>query len=307
MKILFATDGRPPAVAAGELLRRLVDPSKAEVTILHALEYGNEVVADSYATGVLGEAEQAFRSVGIESTAIRVDGDPAECIEKELSDEGYGLTVVGAGNHTWLGRLVFGSVSTHLLHVAPSPILLVHRAPPTDHDRLRVVIGADGSPASMRAIDTLVALTAPDRVEVSVRAVVRTPDLAFAAYPGGVVPAAFVEEALGSAKHAATDGLERALERLRAAGFAPHGSLGSRWPATDLLDRVERDEADLLVVGARGVGRIERLAMGSVSAHVARHAPATLVAHADLAPDLGDDIEDPDGDVSHSRYAVRWR
>jgi nucleotide-binding universal stress UspA family protein len=176
-----------------------------------------------------------------------------------------------------------------------------------DHDRLHVVIGTDGSPAAREAVDTLVSLTAPDRVEITVRSVVRTPDVAFAAYPGGTVPTRYLDEALAEARHAAGEGLERTLERLRAAGFAAQGSLGGGWPATDLLDRAERDEADLVVVGARGIGRIERVAMGSVSAHVARHAPATLVAHAEHPFADRDRVDEPDGDVRASRYAVRWR
>lgn len=308
MKIMFATDGRPPAIAAEEMLRRLVDPSQVEMTILHALEYGNELVADSYAADVLEASQGRFRPVGIATSTIRAEGDPAVAIEKALIEDGYALTALGAGNHTWLGRLVFGSVSTHLVHVAPTPVLLVQRRPIEGHDRLRVVIGADGSPAAMQAIDTLTGLTTPDRVQLWVRAVVRLPEVAFAAYPGGAVPAGHVEEAFRDARDTATDGLERTVERLRAAGFSARGSLGSGWPATDLLECVDRQGADLVVVGSRGIGGIERLTMGSVSAHVARHAPATLVAHATLlTPDVDHDVSDPDGDVRRSRYGVRWQ
>ena len=64
MDVLFATDGRPPAVAAGELLRRLVVPSHVDVTVLHASEFGNEVVAESYARDVLAAAEASLGGAG---------------------------------------------------------------------------------------------------------------------------------------------------------------------------------------------------------------------------------------------------
>jgi nucleotide-binding universal stress UspA family protein len=203
---------------------------------------------------------------------------------------------------------VFGSVSTHLLHACSNPILIAHRGPAAEHDRIRVVVGADGSPAAMSAIDTLLALTDPDRIELEVRATLQTPTEVFAAYPGAVVPARYVTEALKKAREVTSRNLERSLQRLRRAGFMPHGSLGSGWAANDLLDLATRSEADLVVVGARGVGRLERLALGSVSSHVARHAPATLVAHAEQISAVTDDrIGDPDGDVRRTRYAVRWR
>jgi len=306
MDILFATDGRPPAVAAGELLRRLVDPARVEVTILHTFEFGNEVAAEDYAERVLAAEEASFGSVGIPTHLLSIEGDPAVSIEKELANGSQGLTVVGAGNHTWLGRLAFGSVSTHVLHVAPTPVLVVHREPSVEHDRLTVLVGADGSPSAARALDALTAITSPDRVEMRVRTVVQTPDLAFAAYPGAYVPTSFIDEAVEREKASAERHLREALDRLRRLGFSAHGSVGTGWPANDLLEHGEQHGADLIVVGARGMGALARMTIGSVSAHLARHAPAALIARAEAHPMDAEGVEEPDGDVARSRYTVRW-
>jgi nucleotide-binding universal stress UspA family protein len=117
----------------------------------------------------------------------------------------------------------------------------------------------------------------------------------------------YVEQATDEARRTAQLALDRSRDRLLRAGYAATGSLGSGWPAADLLDRVEHDGADLLVVGARGIGPFERIAMGSVSAHVVRHAPATLVAPAARASTDTVHVEGPDEDVPLRRYAVRWR
>jgi nucleotide-binding universal stress UspA family protein len=306
MKILYATDGRPPATAAGKLLGKLVDPARVTVTILHAGEFGNELVADDYAADVLDRAEKAFRDVGIRTERLYVNGLPASCVAKELAREDYHLTVLGAGNNTWLGRLVFGSTSTHVLHEAPVPVLVVHRPPDPSHERLHVMVGADGSPSAAHAIDTLASITEPDRVDIQVRTVIRTPELAFSAFPGAYVPTSLIEELLAEEKAIATRHLNEALERVRSLGFTADGSVATGWPANDLLDHAQKMEADLLVVGARGIGAIARMTMGSVSAHVAGHAPAALVAHAQV--DLADNeaIEEPDGNVSRNRFPVRW-
>jgi nucleotide-binding universal stress UspA family protein len=284
MEILFATDGRPPAVAAGELLRRLVAQSHVDVTVLHASEFGNEVVAERHVQDIFAAAEASLGGAGIPTHMVLTEGDPAGSIGKELAQGAHQLTVIGAGNHTWLGRLVLGSVSTHVLHVAPTPVLIVHRGPSVEHDRLKVLIGADGSPGAMQAIDTLTSITEPDRVDIRVRTVIPTPDLAFATHPGAYVPSSFIEEAQAREKVIASRHLHDALEHLRLAGFSAHGSIGAGWPANDLLEYAQTVEADLIVVGARGIGAIARMTMGSVSAHVAGHAPAALVAHAQAHP-----------------------
>src|SRR3990172_12176039 len=98
-RILFATDGRAPAKHAGELLRRLADPGRVTLTILHADEYGNREVADRYAQMVLEEAQQEMHDAGITAVTARADGDAAVAVEKELTHDDYGLILVGAGNH----------------------------------------------------------------------------------------------------------------------------------------------------------------------------------------------------------------
>jgi nucleotide-binding universal stress UspA family protein len=304
MEILYATDGLPPATAAGELLRRLADPSRVNVAVLFAQDL-DAATDDSVAVG-LKEAENALGGAGIATRLLRMKGDAVTSIEKVLADLGSELIVMGAGNHDWLGRLAFGSVSTHMLHSAPVPVLLVHRTPDPTHERVRVLFGADGSPSASSAMDTLAAITEPKRIDLEVRTVVHTPELGFSAHPGAYVPTKYIEDLLAAEKATAKKHLGETLDRARERGFTAHGGLGAGWPANDLLSHGERSGADLIVVGARGLGTLARMTMGSVSAHVARHAPAALVAHARRHPIGVEEIEDPDGDVSSSRYAVRW-
>jgi nucleotide-binding universal stress UspA family protein len=51
-------------------------------------------------------------------------------------------------------------------------------------------------------------------------------------------------------------------------------------PATAILDVAQRERAELVVVGSRGLGRITRFLRGGVSARVAAHAPmSVLIVH----------------------------
>lgn len=305
MEILYATDGLPPATAAGELLRRLVDPGRANVAILSSQDAADALEDDSVAMA-LEEAGTAMRGAGVATRLLRMTGDAVVSIEKALADQEFGLVVLGAGNHRWLDRLAFGSVSTHMLHASPVPVLLVHRTPDPGHERLHVLVGADGSPSAVSAMDTLAAITEPNRVDLEVRTVVHTPELGFSAHPGAYVPTRYIDDLLAAEKASAERRLGETIDRARAMGFTARGSLGTGWPANDLLSYGEREEADLIVVGARGLGTVARMTLGSVSAHVARHAPAALVAHARAHLVETEKIEEPNGDVSSHRFPVRW-
>jgi nucleotide-binding universal stress UspA family protein len=264
-------------VAAGELLGRFAAPG-TQVTILHSSEYGNRAVADRYAEMVSKEATEAMAAAGLTSEVVRSDDDPFTCIERQLADDGYGLIVVGAGNHPWLDRLVFGSVSTYLLQQTATPVLVVHKLPDPDRGRIRVLIATDGSPGAGAALETLLGVADPDRVVLHAISVVEPIVAAFAAHPGAVSPAPFVDEGLEQRRTAAQEHLDAAAASIREAGFAPEAALLEGPAASTILERAEELDADVVVVGARGLGGLARITVGSVSAHVARHARAALVA-----------------------------
>ena len=279
MDILYATDGQAPARDAAALLARLVEPDFTDVTVLHARWDGDTAEGRRHSDRVLAEAEATLAGAGIRCHLLAVDDDPAAAIEKELATNDEDVVVVGAGNHSGLGSLVVGSVSTHVLHHASAPVLVVHRGPHRDDGPIRVLVGADGSSASTQAIDVLVQLADPGRVHIDVRTVVPVPQPMIATSVGAPIMSEAAAMIARDARTSARTHLRSAIERLRFAGFSCTGSLSDGWAATELLDHADRTGADLLVVGARGLGIFERLSMGSVSAHIVRHAPATLVAH----------------------------
>jgi nucleotide-binding universal stress UspA family protein len=263
------------------MLRRLLDPDRVSVTILHVDAYGNEVVADRYAASVLDEAMEAMRGVGITATTMRLRGDVVGGIDEARAREGSELTVVGAGNHTWLGGVVFGSVSTHLVHHATAPVLVVHRAPNVSHERLRVLVGVDGSPSVASASSLLTRITHPARIDVHLCSAVVPALVMVAPHLGGAsFPGDMLEEMTAERVEAADRYLADMQHRLVTAGYEATATKPEGAAPLVLLDEVSRLESDLVVLGARGLGPLGRITVGSVSEHVARHAPASLVAHA---------------------------
>ena len=279
MHTLYATDGREPAVWAGRLLVRLAEPRLAEVTALHVDEYGNPVVADRFAEAALGSAVESLSRAGLKAGRKRVRGNVKQAIEEELATGTYDLAAMGIGNEGWLGRLILGGVSTSVLHQSSIPTLVVARAPAETHDRIKVVVGADGSPAAAQGMDALLGLTAPDRCEVFVRSVVDVLIPPAVGWPQVEVAsaAAEFEELAATATEAAERHLQEAIGRFDAEGFATMGDVVRGSPAIRLTEAIEQRDADLVVVGSRGLGRVASAVLGSVSAHLVRTAPATLV------------------------------
>lgn len=76
------------------------------------------------------------------------------------------------------------------------------------------------------------------------------------------------------AAEVATKGARRA-EELGATRVTPHGLLGDIGPA--LCEAAERLDADLIVMGSRGHGRVLGAILGSAAQHVTAHAPCSVL------------------------------
>ncbi|MFC5379882.1 universal stress protein [Aquipuribacter nitratireducens] len=81
-----------------------------------------------------------------------------------------------------------------------------------------------------------------------------------------------------------TERQQAALARLRAHGVGCVGHVVADDPAKAVLDVSEREHADLVVVGGRGLGAVHRFLRGSVSARVAAHATTSVLVVQDARP-----------------------
>lgn len=276
-KILFATDGLPPAKAAGELMERLVVPDRVEVSILHAVHAFEGQTPTQQAQSIVDEAQQDLMDAGIRCDVRIERGDPDFVIEKALAAEDFGLVVAGAGKHPWYERFVFGTVSTHLLNNIAVPLLVAHRLAGGTTGPVRAVVGVDGSASADHALHTLTSITDPEHCSIEVRSVVEMPVIPATGHAAAYVPVAEVQRLIDDRRGAAEACVEHAVQRLRDDGFRAARSIADGSAAIDLVEHATHVGADLVVVGARGLGPIGRLTVGSVSAHVARHAAAALV------------------------------
>ena len=129
-----------------------------------------------------------------------------------------------------------------------------------------VVVGFDGSESAGRALDRALALVpASGRVVVVAAVEIGGPG---AEQVGEATPDAREEgEAILALARTRADGLGRNVETL----------LGEGPPTAVILDAVRDIDPQLLVVGTRGAGPVERLLLGSVSSALVHHASCDVL------------------------------
>ncbi|HZD65394.1 MAG TPA: universal stress protein [Acidimicrobiales bacterium] len=135
--------------------------------------------------------------------------------------------------------------------------------------RPRVVVGIDGSPASLAALDAAVAEARWRGAVVQAVLVWRIPDY-FYLTPVGPWPAQVAEEETQAAKEALAEALAGVPGDVEAVPEVARGN-----PAKVLVEAAEG--AQLLVVGNRGRGAVAGLVLGSVSHACAAHASCPVL------------------------------
>jgi nucleotide-binding universal stress UspA family protein len=177
--------------------------------------------------------------------------------------------VVGARGLGGFRGLLLGSVSRRCLHESTCPVAVI-RPDVEEAPEPRVVVGIDGSTAAHQALAWAADEARARNASLEVVHAWQPPYVGGYPFVPATVDFALFEEGARKTMDeaiAATDlsGLEGKVTR----------TIECTGPASALLEAATR--AQVVVVGARGVGRIERFLLGSVSDQVAQHAPSPVV------------------------------
>ncbi|MFD2467479.1 universal stress protein [Amycolatopsis silviterrae] len=187
----------------------------------------------------------------------------------ELADIGRQaeLIVVGASGRSGLSRLLLGSTAAQLVHTCARPVVVVRAA---GEGQRRVVVGVDGSPASVAAVRY--AYDFADRHGCVLHAVhvwAEPPEDVFGPARSG-----------GEGQPDPGDQGERVLaEALTGLGERHPDVVVQREVALGRVAEVLLDHAEaatLLVVGGHGRGALRGAFLGSVSHAMAYHSPCPV-------------------------------
>ena len=292
IRTLVCTDGSEPSRKTLEYVVRLARKIPLEPVLVHALDLKRleyRMIADMYlemiqqrakeaAETVLRNESRVFREAGVPFRPRLLLGPPGPEICKAARDEETALVVIGRKGQSDVQDLLFGSVSDYVVHHCDRPVLVVKRTGrfpggPEAEREVRCLVGVDGSEASARCLDALVALSeAAAGMDVTLLHVVNP------AQPGFEhLPAEARYETLQKLHEGAQDLLAAAADRLGKAGFRVRTRVEEGAAGKTLCRVCEEDAFELVVLGRRGYGELSEVVLGSVSHFVVHRCPGHVL------------------------------
>jgi nucleotide-binding universal stress UspA family protein len=209
-----------------------------------------EAAAASHLESLRGAASQ--RGADLAGT-VRLGETPYQEIVAEARERGADLIVVRRrGKRGFVANLLVGAMSHTVIGHAPCDVLIVPRAAPLWSRG--ILLATDGSAHSVRAAEAAAGVALRSSLPVTVVCVVAQDDRARAAA-----------------------NVEAATALLRAAGVRAEGRTAEGKPHEAILAVGREAHADLIVVGRRGLGGVERLLLGSTSERVAGFADCPVL------------------------------
>jgi nucleotide-binding universal stress UspA family protein len=289
MKILIAYDGSDVAESAIDDLKRAGLPRRAEAIVLTIAEelipaptsIGG--VETTFAKSLLEEEKDSLALArrarsriqqlfpGWEILAEAGIGSPGSEIITMADEWRPDLIVVGPRGRTALGRMFFGSVSQKVVNEARCSVRVARGRIVEPDVPARIIVGVDGSEEADAAVEEIASRNWPGGSEV--RIVNSAWTIPSASDPGTAVNFA---EWVAQETERVNKVVEGAADKLRSAGLKVSIVVKEREPKALLCSEAEGLMADCIFVGARGMGRLERFLIGSVSSGVAARAHCSV-------------------------------
>jgi nucleotide-binding universal stress UspA family protein len=261
------SDNSVPATQAAALLCRELEARATLVyvveplpnTLLEPVDTRVHASQVSWAEEQLAElAGGVFANCDVDTRLVDGGEPVAESICHVAQDVGATLIVMGTHGRSVVGHALFGSTATTVVRHATGDVLTVR--PPMPRTTFRKIICAiDFSEGSKVALERAGMLCRHFPAELHAIHVVPTPF-----WP--------LQESLGGASKqalaTANDSLKQALTEARI--DTPHAYVAEGNPATQIQKLADQIDADLVVVGTRGLTGVKRWAIGSVAERVVR-------------------------------------
>ena len=281
MRVLLATDGSKDAQAAAAYLREFPLPDTAKILVLTVVtpapspldippvrEFNDAILAEG--RRIVDEARLLLGTRGTGAEPRVVQDGPKEQIVRVAEEWQADLVVVGASGLGGVRGFLLGSVSQTVARHAHCAVLVVK-------GRARrlgsALIATDGSDSAAEAVRFFLSLPLAKTTRVRLLSVVEP-----VPYPGsapGMIRGqikAMLEQLERERRADLEKLLERAAQEAKAEVTRVTRAVPTGAPADEILAAAIGLDADVIVLGARGLGAMKRLLLGSVSEKVLRGA-----------------------------------
>jgi nucleotide-binding universal stress UspA family protein len=285
VRILVATDLSEQAAAAQARAVLLAKAHHASIGLLHVVRgtptqrpgpslqapQGTDRSGTAILLGALHAQADALSAMhGIDVRLALSSGRPGDEIMRHAVGADCALIVIGAKSKPILQRPLFGSTATRLIRRSPLPLLLVQQAPHSSYRRLFAAV--DFSPCALNAVKIALQL-APESVLTACHAVESTSrnPLHLAR-----VPAERVELDRRQMLAQAHEKMHRFLGEAGADSRA-NGRIGYGNPLAVVTSGMQRENADLLVLGKAMASAVKRRVVQSLSEALASTATCDVL------------------------------
>jgi nucleotide-binding universal stress UspA family protein len=294
MRILIAYDGSAGSNAMLDDLHRAGLPTTAEVEVVSVAEtwfplpasiggvdtgYARESVTGVDTARELSKHAHNYLKLHFPKWQVSyaaAAGSPTGILLGQAENWKPDLIVVGARGQTALSDIFLGHVSQKVSAEAHCPVRVARGREDSAEVPIRLVIGIDGSPGSEAAVAEVAKRHWPAGTEVRiVNALWNLPPPS----PDLEVHETFalqISEWVASENARIREMIERSKRKLAARGLKVTVVVREADPKRLLVDEANDWEADCIFVGARGMGRLERLLLGSVSTTIVQRASCSV-------------------------------
>jgi nucleotide-binding universal stress UspA family protein len=295
MKVLVALDATPRCRAIVREIASRPWPADTFFVLLHVLDpfpFGKAPIslkrAKDAAEAQLKDAGRKLCGGGWAMEEDVVFGRARQEIAKIAKKWKADLVVVGSNEAGALTRLLLGSTARAVLRHAPCAVEVVH--PRSDSETgavekgMKILVATDGSEWSLAALRSVASRPWPVGSKFKVISIPE-PFLPLGEFPQFELKE--IENLNIAAQKDARRYVDAGAAILQNAGLEVSGEtpLPRDSDAREIVKEAERWHARMVVVGSHGRRGFDRLRMGSVSEHVALHAPCCVEVIRGFSPE----------------------
>jgi len=270
-KILVPIDGSASSIMAEETAATIAKKTGASVTVLHVMQelrlgyrlpsnIQDELLGsiEQHAKSTVDNAKALFYEEKVEVDAEMMGGSDSADSILEFSQKDYDLVIMGARGENEKDPYALGSVTKKVVRHTRCPTLIVKKVSPLAN----LLVCIDGSEHAIRALSYGVKLA--EKLGASITLL-------------NVQERRLYESSPKAAEELGERVLSKALGSIGKRKVKVSKKLEFGVPSDVIAEVAEKGNHDLIILGSRGLGTVERFLLGSVSDDVTHKAKCSVL------------------------------